>query len=776
MKKKAIKIAASTAVAASALVAAAPAQQADAATNVDQLVQDAQNAGTVLKWAISVEGSADGKTAPWSQYNATKNAVAKAEAAIAGLGTSEKLKYEARLVEPKTQVKRAQAYIDAITSGEKIVAKNEAFKAAVASGDLDKVEAAYHVVTEEFRKQTILNYRVYGQSTRQLILDQFKTPIEKSVRDYAEEVTVHMLAKGAAADIKANKLDDASKKIAEAQALLDDNVLTWESQLQKSVDDVAASLPLAVKSVTRVNNTTVTVLLNKPVNAVEVSEFSFDGGLAVTSAVLGADGKTVTLTTTAQAPGKSYTLTYKGTTASFTTPAGSTQTNVNVDQTTTLHREVTDNVAIVATFKEDNGQPSQAQVRIDVPVGIEVVSVNGVGYDADNGADVAAGQVFVTPNNNGQVTIVVTAEAGNVAQLDKVITFNKMFNDTVSAKQTTGKLNFYVAPTSATLTDAVVTYVDAANNYFVATNGSAAGQKYKIKSTGDVYQNEGTIVSPDGFKSALSVGDKVSGTYSSTTSSNLNITFNSILSGLSIDAKFNYKNSTTAFRLDDNTITLSGRGQAGYEYFVYKATAYEDADGNPATPATPAAGQFLGKGTVSSNGTWAFTTNVDQKAITDFVVVQQTPGLEAPTFATAYANGDSLKVHEGPFEVKVGTLTQLGGDADGVLLGDSLAINNDSENGNAQDKFVVGSGTTITLKDNDGTTVVYRNGSANGTVFSGAGTGTLNIKFGSIDSTTNAGSTAGLQGPLQIVAINGVTNDYGLKVNVEATEDLVTGY
>ena len=68
MKKKAIKIAASTAVAASAFVAAAPAQQADAATNVDQLIIDAQNAGTVLKWAISVEGSADFVTAPHAQF------------------------------------------------------------------------------------------------------------------------------------------------------------------------------------------------------------------------------------------------------------------------------------------------------------------------------------------------------------------------------------------------------------------------------------------------------------------------------------------------------------------------------------------------------------------------------------------------------------------------------------------------------------------------------------------------------------------------------------
>ena len=71
MKKKAIKIAASTAVAASAFVAAAPANKADAAVNVDQLVKDAENAAGALKWAISVEGTADGKTAPVAIYNLT---------------------------------------------------------------------------------------------------------------------------------------------------------------------------------------------------------------------------------------------------------------------------------------------------------------------------------------------------------------------------------------------------------------------------------------------------------------------------------------------------------------------------------------------------------------------------------------------------------------------------------------------------------------------------------------------------------------------------------
>ena len=49
----------------------------------------------------------------------------KAEAAINGLGTSAKLSAQAKLVDPKVQITRAGAYIDAITSGKKILDKNQ---------------------------------------------------------------------------------------------------------------------------------------------------------------------------------------------------------------------------------------------------------------------------------------------------------------------------------------------------------------------------------------------------------------------------------------------------------------------------------------------------------------------------------------------------------------------------------------------------------------------------------------------------------------------------
>jgi len=244
MKKKAIKLATSTAIAATAFVAGAPVQKADAAVNVDQLVTDAQNAGTVLKWAISVEGSADFVTQPWAQYNAAKAAVAAAEKAIKGLSFSDKIKQEAKLVDAKLQVKRGGAYIDAITSSNKIKDLTADLVAAEKSGDLEKVEAAYHKATAEYRKQAALLDRVYGQSTRDEIRNAVKPALEKAVAGLKNEVTVHMLVKAAAADVKAGNYAEADKKLEEAQAIIDANKnIKFKDALVKSVDDAVKSVP-----------------------------------------------------------------------------------------------------------------------------------------------------------------------------------------------------------------------------------------------------------------------------------------------------------------------------------------------------------------------------------------------------------------------------------------------------------------------------------------------------------------------------------------------------
>lgn len=762
MKKKAIKIAASTAVAASAFVAAAPAQQADAATNVNQLLTDAQNAGTVLKWAISVEGSADYKTQPFTQYNAAKKAIASAEAAAAKLGTSEKLSADAKLVEPKLQVKRAAAYIDAITSSVKIKDLTAGLDAAIKTNDIEKVEAAYHTATAEYRKQAALLDRVYGQSTRDGIRNEVKPAIEKLVADVKNDVTVNMLAKAASADIKANKLTDAAKKVAEAQAILDANVLKWETSLQKSIDDVVTSLPLSVVSVASTSNTTVTVKLSKPATAVHTSQFVFDNGLAVTGAALSADGKTVTLTTTAQAAGKTYTVTYNGSTASFTTAPAVNNSLITVDGSA-VHSENGKNVAIKAVFKQATGENSQSQVDVLVPAGLVAASIQGVAPVTSSSTATAGFNTYrATPNASGEVSVILNSGAvATDAYESGKVKFVKLFNgDSVETKET-GTIHFYSVPAAGSFVDGVVTYADVANKYFVVN-----GAKYKVKDGDLLYNESSSALTVDSFLAALSKGDKVTATYSSTSASDLRITFNNVLVGFDLDEKFTVNNNevgtsatpgTGYFRQDDERITLTGTGDNNYTVHIFNTTT----------------GQKLGQTNVT-NGRWSFPTNVDHEAVSQFSFVYK-PINESYTTLVA-ADATVLNVLEGDF-THSSTFDEYAVDAS--LLGDKLTLTatDVAGLGLVTDEFNVAANASITLVDGDGTEVKYSRGNGNTFTVSTATTNndTLAITFGSTFTTVKAGTAAGLQGTLSIKEVTGITNDYGLKLKAVTSLPVVAG-
>ncbi|MEF7562484.1 hypothetical protein V4V35_05740 [Bacillus infantis] len=766
MKKKAIKLATSTAIAATAFVAAAPANQADAAVNVDQLVQDAQNAGTVLKWAISVEGSADGVTRPWAQYNNAKEAIAKAEAAVKGASFSDKLKYEARLTDPKIQVKRAQAYIDAITSSEKIKGLTADLNTAVSSNDLDKVEAAYHKATAEYRKQTVLLDRVYGQSTRDQVRNAVKPALEKLVASVKNEVTVHMHAREAAADVKAGKLVEAGQKIADAQAILDANVLKWESTLQKSIDDVAASVPLSLVSVSATNNTTVVVKLNKPVTAVSTSQFVFDNGLAVTAATLGADGKTVTLTTTTQAAGKTYTLTYNNTKASFTTAPANNSSLITVDGSE-IHSENGKNVAVKAVFKQATGENSQSQVDVIVPAGLVVASIQGVAPTVSATTAPAGYNVYrATPNTSGEVSVILNSGAvATDAYESGKVKFVKLFNGSEVESKSTGTIHFYSVPTSDTFVDGTVSHVDVAGKYFVV-----GGEKYLVKDGDLLYNENSSALTVESFLAALSKGDKVTATYAKGSASDLRITFNNVLVGWDLDEKFTVNNNelgTVAapaagyFRQDDGRITLSGTGDNNYTVHIFNGT------GATATK--------LGQVNVV-NGRWSFPTNVDHEAVTQFSFVYQPVNVAYTTLTPSDAQ--VLNVLEGDF-THGSTFAAYGGAADSSLLGDTLTLtaSDVAGLGLVTDEFNVASNASITLVDGDGTEVRYTKGNGNEFAVSTVGTAndTLKITFGSNAAVVKAGTQAGLQGALSIKEVTGITNDYGLKLKAETNTPVVAG-
>ncbi|EDL64892.1 surface layer (S-layer) glycoprotein, partial [Bacillus sp. SG-1] len=162
-KKKAIGVLTTAAIAASTFVSMNPVQAASV-SETKQLMEKAENYAGALKWAVSVEGSADGKTRPWKLYNQTKDAYAAAQKAVKGLSGSEKVTLETRLQNNVyLYINRSMNYIDAITAGEKIQAAMVTLKTRIDSGIVDdKTEELYHKLSYEIRKQGVLLDRVYG--------------------------------------------------------------------------------------------------------------------------------------------------------------------------------------------------------------------------------------------------------------------------------------------------------------------------------------------------------------------------------------------------------------------------------------------------------------------------------------------------------------------------------------------------------------------------------------------------------------------------------------
>lgn len=763
MKKKAIKIAASTAVAASAFVAAAPANKADAAVNLDQIVQDAQNAGTVLKWAISVEGSADYVTRPYDQYNAAKKAIDAAEKALKGASTSDKLKYEARLTDPKIQVKRAQAYIDAITSSEKIKELTANLEAAVKSNDIEKVEAAYHKATAEYRKQAKLLDRVYGQSTRDGIRNAVKPALEKLVADLKNDVTVNMLAKAAAADVKAGKLADAGKKVAEAQAILDANVLKWETSLQKSVNDVLASLPLQPVSVSRINDTTITVNFNKEVDAVSIAHFTFDNGLTATDVKLSADKKVATITTTAQAANKTYTLYYKGekTNLTFVKSVGSDNSSV-FDNDATAYVKSDGSRLFTATFKNTDGSPYRGTVEVKTNnANVKITAINGSNIAT---ADQVPGTqvISVTPNNDGKVTVRIAGAANENAK----VTLKRLD----SKKEITTGTTYFVAEATTTSVPAnsevEVKSVNKEGKYFIA---DYSGTKYWFSyDSNDAFYDNATPVSQEAFANLLGNGNKIKVTYIKDGVSDFNVVFKKILTDLEVSTPDADTSKASPFRIAANQqFTLVGKGQAGYNYYVYRASnlAIDPAEADVVYT-------LHGNGTVDGSGTWRFTgINLVQDELAAYRVIQLPAGVQP---SDQLKGGDAVWLKGGAFTANaVASSVKPVGEANNSLdVGESVTFSVTTG-----DTVKLGSPLSITILDGDGTTATYTDG-VNGTVIEkvkdGNGVEIANqfkVTFGAA-STLPSGGNGIMAGSFVVTKFTGITNQHGLGLNAGTT---VTG-
>ncbi|MEB3750969.1 hypothetical protein [Geobacillus icigianus] len=286
-KKKAVKLATASAVAASAFVAANPhASQAatDVATVVSQAKAQMKQAYYTYSHTVTETGKLPNISDVVSAYNKAKQAYKNAVAVVNKAGGAKKDAYLADLqatyetyvfkANPKSGEARAATYIDAHNYAVKLDKMRQDLDGAIKAKDLKKAEELYHKISYELKTRTVILDRVYGQSTRELLRSQFKAEAQKLRDSLIYDITVAMKAREAQDAVKAGNLDKAKAALDQVNQYVSKVTDAFKAELQKAAQDAnaayEAALPPKVESVTAVNAKTLEIKFNKAVDAATV--------------------------------------------------------------------------------------------------------------------------------------------------------------------------------------------------------------------------------------------------------------------------------------------------------------------------------------------------------------------------------------------------------------------------------------------------------------------------------------------------------------------------
>ncbi|QOR84061.1 Ig-like domain-containing protein [Geobacillus stearothermophilus] len=322
-KKKAVKLATASAVAASAFVAANPhASQAatDVATVVSQAKAQMKQAYYTYSHTVTETGKLPNISDVYAAYNKAKKAYENAVAVVNKAGGAKKDAYLADLqatyetyvfkAKPKSGEARVATYIDAYNYATKLDAMRQELKAAVDAKDLKKAEELYHDISYELKTRTVILDRVYGQSTRELLRSQFKAEAQKLRDSLIYDITVAMKAREAQDAVKAGNLDKAKAALDQVNQYVSKVTDAFKAELQKAAQDANAAYEAAltpkVESVSAINAKTIEVKFNKAVDkstAETKTNYTLTGAnsdavasLTIDKAELKDDKKTVVLT------------------------------------------------------------------------------------------------------------------------------------------------------------------------------------------------------------------------------------------------------------------------------------------------------------------------------------------------------------------------------------------------------------------------------------------------------------------------------------------------
>lgn len=689
MRKKSLKLV----IAITTIISIIAAPQVSASTNIKQLIIDAQNAGTILKWAISKEGSADFRTRPYKQYNTTKETITAAEKAAAKLSKSEQLNAQAKLVEPKIHVKRAQAYIDAITSSEKIKKLICNLQDSIGSANLSSVETAYHITTAEYRKQVKLLDRVYGQSTRDGIRNQVKPTMEKLIQDVKNDVTVKMYLDQANEFIKDNKLLEASLELDKAKTYIVNKItnFTFRTFLTKAYDETLNSLPLQPLFITSDGKNNVTVNFSKayhiPLEDLVAGQFKVSGE-TVQSAQLSKDKKSVILNTSDLNANTNYTVSWKENQLNFKTEAVPDTTGIALTNKKTAYLETTNSKVYTAKLTNLDGSDYTGRVKVSLEEANEKTATNSTSavITSINGQSVESGQeTSGFADQNGNLVIIIAAAYGFSAETPSV-TYVQPTIEKIDGNKSTKKAgitHFYQlqnveGPYMLTIDNEVITTEDD----YIFTGD----HKYKWDAN-DLFFINGELVSQEFFEKALTKGDRVEVSYS--TRADNHSTWN-IHVDVTEDAEVVFQNPVTSpLTFDGYSYDISGTAQSGNKVKVYRNDI------------------LVGTTIVDTKGYWTIgSVSLLQEVTNTFVAYQYTPGKDGINGEGAVIENSpaTTTINEGAFASTQIDLNDKG--SDGLSISDTLEFT--FHNPSYDHVFKKGLSGTITLNDGFGKNAVVK--------------------------------------------------------------------
>lgn len=183
------------------------------------LLANAEKSKVQLQKEISVDYEANAEVRPYNTFNMVKNQLTKAKSAYKLLNKKEQEKHLYRIQDTELWIKRATYYIDAISAGERLEKTQKELETYLNDGNMEMATNQYHHLSALIKQQAVFLYKPYGKSTRDAILDRYKTPAGNAIQNSLYPISVHLELE----KLKGNFATNNTEEIEKNKALIE----TW---------------------------------------------------------------------------------------------------------------------------------------------------------------------------------------------------------------------------------------------------------------------------------------------------------------------------------------------------------------------------------------------------------------------------------------------------------------------------------------------------------------------------------------------------------------------